>query len=287
MLGRKRRDLVFNITFKTLLVVAGLCLSGCQHLLYHPTKLTYYPPEKVGLKPQEVFIQVDDSEKIHAWHFESQMTPKALIVFFHGNAQNISSHYMALAWATKKDMELLVFDYRGYGRSDGEVKTQNTIEDGHAVLNWAEQNSELPLVVFGQSLGGAVAMKVVSERENKSRIKLLAVESTFASYRMAAQDALARPWLTWPFQWMAHFVLSDKYAPKGHLEKLSPVPLLVIHGTRDPIIEFKRGQEVFDLAREPKEFWSVENGRHIDAFQRENGKYRKMFLKKIRQLIKG
>ncbi|MBC7690308.1 MAG: alpha/beta hydrolase [Methylotenera sp.] len=264
-----------------------LSLNGCSSLLYYPDSRTYLDPGRIGLEAENVWIRNPESALIHAWHFPAQkegklLKPKAMIVFFHGNAQNITSHYLMLAWLLEYGYSYTIFDYRGYGWSRGKPSPKSTLEDGHTVLKYVhEKYPELPLVIFGQSLGGAVALRTVIDLKKEIPIRLVVADSTFESYQNAAQDVLARVWLLWPFQLLTHVLLSDEYAPEGRMGEISPTPLVIMHGDRDGTIDIERGKELYRNAKEPKEFWLTSGGGHTDAFASPQSPARTKLLRKL------
>lgn len=283
-----------NWGFSTISKVCVLSLLGtasaCSSLLYYPDNTSYVKREKVPSAVEDIWIPVGpaaEGEKIHGWYFHSKKTksPRAVIVFFHGNGENLTSHFQALYWLVDHEFDFMVFDYRGYGESSGTPSPENTVEDGKAVLRFMKQKaSGSRLVVFGQSLGGAVALRVAGELRGEIPMSMVAVDSTFHSYQAVAKKVLASNFLTWLLQPFATLALSDEFAPEHFIANISPVPLLVIHGTEDETVAFELGQKVFELGKEPKEFWAVPGGTHIDAFIRKEGGYRARFLEKLRSL---
>lgn len=255
---------------------------GCSSLLYHPRHQLFHDPAKLNLKPQDVEFSSDDGTLLHGWYFEGKQPSRGLIVFFHGNGENITSHYLTLLFVLEHGFDFFIFDYQGYGKSDGFASPSGTIADGKAALRRAYQiRPDLPLIVYGQSLGGAVAIRSVYEMKKELPIRLLIVDSTFSSYQDVARDVLAKGWLGWPFQWLPYIVLSDRYAPEDMIGEIHPIPLVVIHGTNDQIINYRFGERVFALAKDPKEFWTVEGGYHIDSLWRKEGNIKQKFLDKI------
>src|SRR5690606_6353518 len=123
--------------------------------LYHPTHIVHYEPKQLKLEPLDVEIEVEPNVKVHGWYLKSQTKkPKGVIVFFHGNAENITSHYVSLSWILKEGYDYFIWDYRGYGKSQGKPSPQNTVHDGIIVIKHIyNQNPKLPLFVFAQSLG--------------------------------------------------------------------------------------------------------------------------------------
>jgi fermentation-respiration switch protein FrsA (DUF1100 family) len=126
------------------------------------------------------------------------------------------------------------------------------------------------IVVFGQSLGGALATYYVAHSSYRKNINALIVESAFTSYTGIAREKLASFWLTWPLQWPLSLTIDDSYSPLPDIAQVSPIPLLLIHGDRDKVVPLHHGQELFAAAKQPKEFWLVSGGGHIEAFMRKD-----------------
>ncbi len=248
--------------------------------MYVNTKKLKYPPE-------EIKVNSGNGQKLIGWLFrgksEGVSKNRPTILYFHGNGQNLSAHFLGLYWILEEGYDFLIFDYPGYGGSEGEPTQRNTVESGHVFYQWLKANKSGPIVIFGQSLGGAVALQVAQQLNHEKSMCLVAVDSTFASYKAAAMSTLAGTWFTWPFQWLGWLLISDTEAPEENIEKISPVPIVVIHGKKDQIISYKLGEKVFELAGDPKEFWTVDRGRHIESFQGQTqGKeLRKKFINKI------
>ena len=155
-----------------------------------------------------------------------------------------------------------------------------------AAIQWVHDNKDSgPLWIYGQSLGGAVAMRAVLELKNKVPIKVMIADGTFDSYEGIARMKLAENWVTWILQPLAYVLMSDRWAPKK-VDQLSPIPLIVIHGELDPVIPYRAGQKVFADAKDPKAFIDVPQGHHGDLFWVESGKYRKVLLDEAARLTK-
>jgi fermentation-respiration switch protein FrsA (DUF1100 family) len=245
-----------------------------------------YQPEKLGLKYDDLVFQASDGTRLAAWHFKSnpQKKPKGMLVFFHGNGENLSSHFITLGWLLQFGYEYMIFDYRGYGRSEGTPSPEGTVQDGMAAIRFASKQARgIPLIVFAQSLGGAVALRSLIELKKEVPVKFVVIDSSFLSYRSTARRVASHHWLTWLFQPFAYLSMSDSWAPGERVSEISPTPILVIHGTEDQIIDFEQGEELFRLAGEPKEFWKVEGGKHTDVFTRD--RYRKRFLDTLNQIV--
>ena len=261
--------------------VAGLSAGGCSSLLYYPSQNQFVIEQsKLNPPPQDMYFGIPSGPILHAWYFQNATgnKTKATIILFHGNAQNITSHFASLFWLMGQPYDLLVFDYPGYGKSQGKPSPKNTVEAGVAAVNWAKTKTpHQPLVIYGQSLGGTIAIRTLQELGAASGVSLLVLDSTFLSYRSAGQYMLKKAWLTWPLQWVPHLLLSDKWGPKknslGDLSYLKNI--LVLHADRDPVIDFRLGEKLFRALPEPKTFWKVPSAGHIDTYFRFGVKYRK------------
>ncbi len=137
--------------------------------------------------------------------------------------------------------------------------------------------TELPIdrdrvVVYGQSLGGSLAITASPQSEYFSRVRGVIVEGAFTSYRLVAREALSKWWLTWAFQWPLSFTISDNYRPIDVISKISPKPLLIIQGADDKVIEPHHSQDLFEAAQQPKQRWVVENAGHNNALAGETAR---------------
>lgn len=259
-------------------------LFSCSSLLYYPTRNLHYPPEKFGLRPEEVHFQSGDGTKLFGWFFrhlepDPKKSPRAILVFYHGNGENLSSHYIALMWVLRHGYDFFIFDYRGYGRSEGTPSPEGTVHDGEAALRWVKARfPKEKIVIFGQSLGGAVAMRNAIDLKEEIPYSAIVVDSSFASYKEVGRRIMARGILTWPFQWLPWLVLSDRYAPDDEIEKIAPRPMLILHAEGDEIVPIAAGERIFGLARDPKEFWKIPGEGHTDSFLRHGDIYQKKLL---------
>lgn len=248
-------------------IAVSLQFAGCSNLLYYPTRNMYTDLESLPIKPKQVEFKTSKGVRLIAWYFQSP-TQKALppIVVFHGNGQNLSAHFQSLYWILEHGASFLIFDYPGYGGSEGDSDPENTVDAGLAAIQLTQNLTDSKSVVLiGQSLGGAIALRTAMELP-ADRIHSIVIESSFASYRRVAQSVLAKHWSTWAFQPLAWVVLSDRYAPSGKFEKLPRVPVLVLHRREDEIVPFYLGQELYESILSEKEFIALEGRGHIDAF---------------------
>lgn len=274
----------------------GVLATGCSSFLYYPTREEHVIRSKMPLQPEDVDFVSEDGTRLHGWYFsaskvksghaQSRFQPGCAILFFHGNAENLSTHFFTLYSAPLRGYDYFIFDYRGYGRSEGKPSPGGTVQDGRAALRWLQaRNPGRPIVVFAQSLGGAVALRSVldlkAEAAAEGPVRLVVVDSSFASYRAVGRKVLSGSWITWLFQPLAGILLSDEFAPEKDLHNLAPVPLVVIHGDKDQTVDFSLGEKLFAAASEPKEFWRVPGGRHTSFMWEAGGEFAQRFFDRL------
>lgn len=253
-------------------LIATLCLAGCTSLFFHPQPSHVRTPAQIGLQYEDITLSAADGVRLHAWFLPAQTPPRGTILFLHGNAENISTHIGSVYWLPERGFNVLLLDYRGYGRSEGHPELRGMVADVEAAMNTLLTRSDVDasrIVVFGQSLGGAIALHYVAHSKHRKYIRALVIDSAFASYRGITREKMASLWFAWPFQWLPWLTVTGQYDPADAVARISPIPLLVIHGGRDTIVPATHAETLYARAREPKELWMVPAGGHIDAFRFE------------------
>jgi hypothetical protein len=192
------------------------------------------------------------------------------VVFFHGNAANITNHLYAVRWLPRAGYSVFLFDYRGYGESEGFPARGPAIGDGVAAIQYARQRPDVNpdrLIVYGQSLGGALAIYSLAVAGTEG-VRALIVEASFRSYREVARLVMNETWLTWPFQYpFAWLLFSDEFSPGEVWDRIADVPILVVHREGDPTVPFEAGRLLFEsLPAHDKTFWPVPGEGHITTF---------------------
>jgi uncharacterized protein len=259
-----------------------LLFVSCSNLFYQPTKRHFLDPKQLNLVYDEVNFKSLNGTDLHGWFFKAKTKKvKGTIIQFHGNAQNISTHFYSLVWLIDEGYNLFTFDYEGYGKSQGEASQSKVNQDALAALQKGMSLSEVhgkgKVVVYGQSLGGAVLLRSLADYPEASKVDVLVVDSTFYSYKATAFHALTSRWFLVPFSPLAYVLVSDAYAPEPILKKIH-TPILVIVGQKDPVIPQKFGKKIFKKVGSSKKWlWKLPEGQHIDAFHHAGGRYRKDF----------
>lgn len=245
------------------LTLTLLLQTGCSSVFFYPDKVTYITPDRLNLEYDDIFLDTADGETLHGWWLPAnapESNPKGTVYFLHGNAQNISSHLMNVAWLPEKGYNVFLIDYRGYGRSTGAPDIEGTLHDSETGLRWLmeqPQTDNRPVYLLGQSLGGALGIALASEwvqRQQQPPLDGVILDGTFSGFHGIAREKLGSFWLTWPFQIPLSWTITDEYEGLEHVGRISPVPVMVIHSVRDGIIPFHHGEALFEAAEEPKEF---------------------------------
>ncbi|MEM7043702.1 MAG: alpha/beta fold hydrolase [Pseudomonadota bacterium] len=243
-------------------------LGGCTGLFFQPMKDHVADPATFGFAYEDVTFEAADGTGLHGWFFPAEGERLGSLLFLHGNAENVSTHFANVAWLAKAGVDVLIIDYRGYGRSAGSPTLEGLHLDAEAALDaliaMPETDPER-IAVFGQSLGGAIALSVVAAHPAKDRLAALIVEGAFSDYRAIAREKLASFWLTWPLQWPFSLTIDNAYSPSSSAGALAPLPLLVIHGQRDDVVPPVHGERLFDAANQPKAIWRPQDVGHIQA----------------------
>jgi fermentation-respiration switch protein FrsA (DUF1100 family) len=237
--------------------ISAVMLLLERRLIYFPQRAHDMSPRDLGLAFEDLTLATEDGVRIHAWYLPAPGEARLTILFAHGNAGNIGHRLdRALLLQTKLGANVLLFDYRGYGRSEGSPDEEGTYRDARAAHRWLLETKRAPadsLVLFGESLGSAVALDLAVSRPCRA----LVLESPFAS--VPAMARAVYPFLPlWPF-------VRTRYDNEAKAPSLR-VPLLVLHGDRDEVVPFAQGRRVFDAAPTPKRFFAIPGAGHNDTY---------------------
>ena len=225
---------------------------------------------------------------LHALFIYTQnKSPQGTIIQFHGNAQNLSSHYRSLLWVLRHGYNLFAFDYQGYGKSQGTPGRERTVQDGVSAIQWVKSLDKKirgnKIFIHGQSLGGAIALASVSSLKTASNVDGMIIESSFHSYQEIARNRLASTFILWPFQWLVYLLISGDYSGDEIIDGLPPMPVLVVHGDKDMVVPIDFGIEIYKKLKEPKYFLRVKDGYHMNNFSGEFLQNRKKYLNFLRR----
>lgn len=247
----RRWLLIAMLTFIAWMVMTPYKLE--RFFLYFPTQDLEYNPGDVGLDFQDIELITEDNVKIHGW-FVPHEDSTGTILMLHGNAGNIGHRVTWLKILHDLGVNVFIIDYRGYGKSEGEPFEAGLYRDARAAYDWwfAERKPrDEKLILYGESLGGAVAVHLAARASPSGLI----LQSTFTS----ARDMAKTMFLIGLFQPLVnvHFNSADAIAR-------ITCPKLFIHGETDEIVPFRLGEDLFKLAPEPKLFYAVPEAGHND-----------------------
>jgi len=242
-------------------------LTGCspQSFFYYPNRVLYSDPAKHGIAYKLVEYKSLNGKTLYGVLFQTKEKPIGIVVFFHGNYGNVSNHYSQCEFLEQHGFDVLIFDYEGYGGSEGHPTPKTTVEDGIATVHYARDHGRSALknvAVFGQSLGGAIALLVAAK---ETWIKGAVIESTFTSYRAQARYVLGRHIWTWPLYPVFPLFLGSSNDPIRFVASISPRPVLLIHGDKDTIVPVSMSRKLFEAAKEPKKLWIIPGAGHLSC----------------------
>ncbi|ROT98647.1 alpha/beta hydrolase [Marinobacter sp. R17] len=246
-----------------------LSLGGCSSLFFYPDSTVYITPDRLDLDYRDVYLDTVDGEHLHGWWLPAEGEDHGTVYYLHGNAQNMSSHILNVAWLPREGYNVFMIDYRGFGESTGDPDIEGALADTEAGFRWLVQQPDSgPYYLLGQSLGGGLGLMLAAEwtrRQEQPPLTAVVLDSTFAGFRAITREKLDSFWLTWPFQIPLSWTIPDDYEGVDHIAEISPVPLMVIHSIRDGIIPFHNGTALYTAAREPKQFLQTDTP-HASTF---------------------
>ena len=250
-----------------LLFIGCLNLISCNHLFFQPTKTVYTTPENFKLHSEDRFFLNRDGVKNHilivkAVH-TSALPNLGKVFYFHGNGQNVSSHFLFTKFLADFGFEIHAYEFRGYGKSSGSPNRAQIIQDITEYLLAQCEGKSAYQYIYAQSLGGSLLASVLKKLPvDKQRcFEGLAIEGAFGSYRGMAQAALAKFWLTYPLQIPLSLLISDSFSP-SETEGEITIDTMHLHSRRDPVVDFDQGLVLGRAVGNPP-LWIFEDPFHL------------------------
>jgi fermentation-respiration switch protein FrsA (DUF1100 family) len=249
----------------------GIGCSTSAFFFYPSHDIVEYPSAK-NIRFDTVYIPVKGKKELHGWFLypPSDVPVIGTIIHFHGNAANVAYQYQSVVPLVNAGYQALVFDYRGYGMSEGRPNQQRVLADGLAAVDYCVKRKDVfgtKVVLFGQSLGGHLACVVANKRQ--SVLDALVIEGAFTGHEDIAAE-IAKSAYKVP-RWFSRLIVPSKYDGIEHLANVS-IPVLVIHSDEDEAIPFEMGEALFEAASQPKVWWPI-HGKHIRASQDYPGEF--------------
>lgn len=245
---------------------------GQSNLVFMPSNDVIETPETVGIKFEDIQLTTKDNVNLAAWFIpakDNDSFGKRVILFCHGNGGNIGNRVSYLPIFKELGFATLLFDYRGYGRSEGKPSEEGTYNDVEAAWQYLTTEKQIPpqkIIIYGESLGGAIASYLAEKLAEKTSQEPqnaggLILASTFTSISDRAAELY--PFL--PIRLLSRF----SYNSISRLPNIK-IPLLVIHSTDDEIIPFHHGDRNFQAANSPKTLVKLRgdhNGGFLDSLE--------------------
>lgn len=261
-----------------LLLLLNLYLVQARHI-YCPTQLIATTPDRHGLLFEAIDFESSDGLLLHGWFVPRSpecIGRERVVLFFHGNTGNISDCIDTLEMFHQMGLSTFIFDYRGYGRSQGSPTEQGTYDDAEAAWAYLLRDRGIKsedVIVLGRSLGAAIA----SAQAARHAPGALVIESTFTS----APELAAELFRIFPARLMSRF----KYRVRDNIAN-THCPVLIVHSNDDEVIPFHHGRRLYEVANEPKAFLEIE-GAHADGFYTTGKPYVDGLKKFLQQVMPG
>ena len=237
-----------------------------RNLLYHPSE-NNYQNDTIQFNHQEIFIKVNDEIKLKSWIINKDLKNFKTLVFFHGNAGDLSNRIYKLNELDKLNINILLISWRGFSGNEGYPTEKNLYEDAEAAFKWLNKKkvSKSQIILYGESLGTGVAVEIAS----KNNFNSIILESPFTSIENSAK--IYYPYLP------VSFLLKDRYDSISKIKKINS-PILIMHGRKDDIVPFFMGKKLFEKANSPKDSYFTDIDDHMMEFNSQ-------LLNKIKDFI--
>jgi len=285
--GAASRNIRIMVTFsreRLFGVIVAVVLGGVAFVFglrwleflitFHPVRVPANQILPVPAGAEEVWFSAADGTRLHGWFFSSASEPEtATIIYFHGNGGNISDIDWVGQQLARRGFDVLLFDYRGYGKSEGAVGAESGLyADGDAAFAFVVNRGVRPerIVLYGQSLGTTIVADVASRQD----VGAVILESGLSSASSVARTAL--PWLP---EWL-HFLGTNRFESAAKLAHVK-APILITHGDPDPVIPTEEARILFTRANEPKQLLILPGAGH-NVFGSQGDSY----LNRLEQFIR-
>lgn len=289
--------------------VFSLLLTGCSgttSFFFYPDTRWYSTPADVGQPYKNILLTAADGTRIHAWWLPARSAPNAapsqqniavfapelsssrqaetkasfsqpaahaesdtVVLYLHGNAQNISTHSHSIYWLGLEGVDVLALDYRGFGASQGEASLPEVMQDIEAAAQWLRQRyPDKRLILMGQSIGASLAVFFTAHAQEMYQIDALILDAPFAEYAGIAREVTGRSvigWLIWPFT----VLVPGQWDPEAWADQIR-VPVLIMHSPDDAVIPYRHGLRVYQALKQadnPEVCWLQSRGVHIESFK--------------------
>jgi fermentation-respiration switch protein FrsA (DUF1100 family) len=235
--------------------IVALAFAFQDQLLFQPRSRLLATPDDAGMSYETVHLDTEDGETLHGWWIPAPDVSRGTLLFFHGNAGNISGRLESVQQFHQLGLNVLIVDYRGYGQSTGAPSEEGIYRDAEACWRYLTNTKGLApheIIIFGRSMGGGAATWLATRKQPGAVI----LESVFTS----VPDVGAHHYSFLPVRTLA----TNQFDNEARVDEID-APTLFIHSREDRVVPFTLGRRVYEAASEPKQFLEIEGG-HNDGF---------------------
>lgn len=275
MAKKKKMGTLLNIIIVLFCLYIIVCVLGYfaqPFVTYFPSRKIFSTPQTLGLEYEQLNLTTSDGVRISGW-FVPAKDAQFTVLYCHGNGGNLSYYLENAAFLNRLNLNCLLFDYRGYGESEGKPTEKGTYLDAEAAINYLVNEKHIAqskIIIYGWSLGAAVATHLAT----KVNCAGLAIDGAFTSYT----DIARKHFFFLPVKLFAKY----NYRTIDYIKDIN-CPVMISHSRDDETASFKFGKKLFEEAKEPKRFFETA-GSHNEAFIQSEDIYEKEWLKWIKFL---
>ena len=244
---------ILTLVFFYILLVTAVFFFQ-RNLLYHPSVNNYLKNQVINepAEIEKVKITTEDKIELLGWYYNKNINKFKTILFFHGNAGSLENRTYKLNHFKDLEVNFLIIAWRGFSGNKGQPNENGLYKDAESAIKWLKMKgiNEENIILYGESLGTGVAVEVAQNKKYAGVI----LESPFTSMVNMGKKY-------YPF-FPVHFLLKDKFESHKKIKNIS-VPILIMHGEVDKIVPYAMGKKMYELANEPKFFYSQEYGDHM------------------------
>ncbi|MEA3354166.1 MAG: alpha/beta hydrolase [Campylobacterota bacterium] len=265
---------ILKTLFIAYVILAALMFIFQYKLIYYPSKTIINTPKDISLEYEDVTFLGSDGTKLFGWYIPKKGA-KSTILFMHGNGGNISNRLDSIKLFNSLGLNLFIFDYRGYGKSEGSPSEQNSYDDAKSAWDYLidqKGSNANQIIIWGRSLGGSIAAHLAAHTKPKGVI----VESSFTSAVDIASKA---------YPYIPKILVRFKYDTKEYVKNINS-PILIIHSVDDKMIPFKHADILYKYSNNPKTLLKIK-GSHNDGFLESLPVYKKGLNKFLEDIRKG
>ena len=251
---------------------------------YYPNSDSPLTPASLKLSYTDIHIPSTGHTSLHGWFLPAKNGVKksiGTVVYHHGNEGSVGLYLTRVPWLVEANFNVIMYDYRGYGKSTGTVTRRGLIDDAAAAIRYALQRDDLKhtkLISYGYSLGGAKSTVAHAESKFGPRLVAAVNEASFASYKDMAE---IKGGLT------AKRLTKDDYSPVNYLKR-TDLPVFLIHGTHDSIVPISQATKLKASSPHKKNiyYWKIQGATHFTTLTHHHNATRKRLLTALQALLK-